>query len=219
MKNLVRINENDNHVRIKFDGPLLVVNIFNSASQLYQVHRLGENQKEIVFFGRPGTYYIEANAAIIEVKSAFQEVRISDRVQVQTFGDAQSFQFIINGIITRKSSLQEGVQLGKISLESLKSALIASFKKQGAEYKKRLFDDEIVQEAALGILDESTSAAVKATMLAFKKERERLQQAVARAKSVDDLFKIAPAFPDKMVQPPKPRARQQKAAPKKDTSK
>jgi hypothetical protein len=53
--------------------------------------------------------------------------------------------------------------------------------------------------AGIGLYDEERVQAIRATTQAFREEYQRLEAAVAKAKSVKELEAITPSFPTEMI--------------------
>jgi hypothetical protein len=84
-------------------------------------------------------------------------------------------------------------------LDELKASLLAQLSEQSFVQRRALIPEHELQNAALGIYDEPRTAAIRATVKAFRDEYHRLEEAIGKAKSPRDLQTLKLNFPTQLV--------------------
>ena len=83
----------------------------------------------------------------------------------------------------------------ELSLAETKAMLLEHWSRLSLELRQELIPEHKVQNAALGVYDEERTAAIRDTMAAFRDEYHRLEEAVQKADSLQDLKRLRPRFP------------------------
>ena len=116
--------------------------------------------------------------------------------------------------IVRKAA-RELLQEKRITLADIKKERLQQFSSMALQLRAAILPDFKLQNAALGIYDEPTVAAFKATVEAFRDEFHRIEQLINDAKSLDAIEAIKEQFPRTPAEPgpageAKPRSGQKK---------
>ena len=87
------------------------------------------------------------------------------------------------------------------TLTDLKARKKKEITKQALFQREALAPDYHLLNAGLGLYDETRVATLKATVNAFRDEVNRVEAAIAKAKSAKELEAVKPAFPVELVIP------------------
>jgi hypothetical protein len=110
---------------------------------------------------------------------------------------------IVKGKIVAKSD-KELVDEGIVDLPAMKAQLAEACSKAAFELRAKLIPDYKLQNATLGVYDDERVEAYRATVAAFRAEVKRLEGAIEKAKTLQELREIKPKFPDAIVGEPAP---------------
>ncbi|MEK6210040.1 MAG: hypothetical protein AABM64_06660 [Pseudomonadota bacterium] len=110
-------------------------------------------------------------------------------------------QKLVGGKLVAKSD-KELVAEGLLDLAAMKAQAIEACSKAALELRAKLIPDYKLQNAALGVYDDDRLPAYRATIEAFRAEVHRLEAAIEKAKTLQDLRAITPKFPDSIISAP-----------------
>lgn len=107
------------------------------------------------------------------------------------------------------------------SLDEAKAWLLAHYSDVSLERRRELIPAHQLENAALGVYDEERTRALRDTMEAFRDEYHRLEEAVNKARSLEELGRVRPRFPRSVgargeaARAPEPEADEPASAPRK----
>jgi len=94
------------------------------------------------------------------------------------------------------------------TLAQARDRVVRGFTDASVAARQLLIPDYQIMNAGLGMYDDDRVRAIRATVDAFRDEVNRLEAAAAKAKSIQELEAIKPAFPTAMVKPkPAPKTK------------
>jgi len=97
------------------------------------------------------------------------------------------------------------------TLAQARQRTLQDFSAQALALRAALVPDYQLLNAGIGLYDEQRVQSLRDTVNAFRSEVQRLESAVAKAKSIKDLNALAPAFPAAIVLPKVAAAKPAKA--------
>jgi hypothetical protein len=90
-------------------------------------------------------------------------------------------------------------------LEEVKASAIAYYSDLAFQLRRAVIPDYKMQNAALGVYDESETTAIRNTVKAFRDEFYRLKSVIEKARSIKALKDVTPNFPgDPVLAEPTP---------------
>jgi len=127
--------------------------------------------------------------------------------QTMVFGvAAQSFvpaRFdIIDGVVVNldPAPMTAAAEPEPDTLVQLRARKLQQFSGQAMAERQTLLPDFQLLNAGLGIYDDARLQTLRATVNAFRAEMKRLETAISKAKSAQELDALMPAFPTALVQ-------------------
>lgn len=133
---------------------------------------------------------------------------------------------IVRGVVRRldepqSASPEEEEEAAPLTLEELKPRLLAHYSELSLERRRELIPPHKLENAALGVYDEERTRAIRDTMEAFRDEYHRLEEAINKARSLEELGRVRPRFPRSVrtrgeaARAPEPEADEPAPAPRK----
>ena len=147
---------------------------------------LGWTDKQCI----PGYFSIDENGLIIELS-------IGEAVE-QGLYILEPEQKLENGEIIEKTK-DELINEGLLTIDKLRDEIIEYFSKLSFGKKRELIPDYKMENAIIGVYDMQRLSEYRATINAFRDEFHRLSTLIKKAKSVKELEKITPKFPESII--------------------
>jgi hypothetical protein len=87
------------------------------------------------------------------------------------------------------------------TIAQVRDRVVRGFTDAALANRRLLVPDHQLMNAGLGMYDDERVQAIRATVQAFRDEVNRLEDAAAKAKSIQELEAIKPSFPTALVKP------------------
>ena len=138
----------------------------------------------------PGYFRIDADGIV-------QELTIAEAVETGQYKLSEG-QKLVDGQIVDKGP-KELIDKGLLTLDHFKERLINYFSALSFQKRQELIPDYKLNNAALGVYDDETTARYMATVKAFREEFYRLKSAIEKAQNYQELSAVTPQFPDAIL--------------------
>jgi len=195
----VQISERHNALKFQLEGQTFL-RIYNAQRKLITSYT-GSDFTGLTFFGNPGAYSLESDGKVLEGQSVLMEAPNNRSVEVLHYFFGRE-QVLLEVLINREfhgRSPKELVDNKLLTLEELKTALIAWFEQQSVQQRARLIPDYKIIYALMDVYDAATEISIKATVRKFQSEFVKAERQIKSAKSIEEILAVRPEFPAELL--------------------
>jgi hypothetical protein len=113
---------------------------------------------------------------------------------------------IKDGVVEDATPVPKAAAAPRETIAQARERTLRVFSEETLTKRRALVPDHQLMNAGIGLYDDERVQTIRATTQAFREEYQRLEAAVAKAKSLKDLEAITPSFPTEMITAkPKPK--------------
>jgi len=106
---------------------------------------------------------------------------------------------IKNGVVEDATPAPKAAAAPRETIAQARERTLYAFSEETLTKRRALVSDLQLMNAGIGLYDEDRVQAIRATTQAFREEYQRLEAAVAKARSFKDLEAITPSYPTEMI--------------------
>jgi hypothetical protein len=106
---------------------------------------------------------------------------------------------IRDGVVEDATPAPQAATAPRETIAQARERMLLAFSEETLAKRRALVSDLQLMNAGIGLYDEERMQAVRATTQAFREEYQRLEAAVAKARSFKDLEAITPSYPTEII--------------------
>jgi hypothetical protein len=106
---------------------------------------------------------------------------------------------IKDGVVEDATPAPKATAAPRETIAQARERMLQAFSEETLAKRRELVSDLHLMNAGVGLYDEERVQAIRATTQAFRAEYQRLEAAVAKAKTLKDLEAITPSYPTGMI--------------------
>jgi hypothetical protein len=106
---------------------------------------------------------------------------------------------IKDGVVEDATPVPKAAAAARETIAQARERTLRAFSEETLAKRRALVPDHQLMNAGIGLYDDERVQTIRATTQAFREEYQRLEAAVAKAKSVKELEAITPSFPTEMI--------------------
>ena len=106
---------------------------------------------------------------------------------------------IRNGVVEDAAPAPKATTAPRETIAQARERVLYAFSEETLAKRRALVSDLQLMNAGIGLYDDERVQAIRATTQAFRAEYQRLEAAVAKARTIKDLEAITPSFPGEIA--------------------